>query len=154
MNSILASLLFVSLLVGCNFRNFPAFRRESEREDRLVTEATRKAIAQSPELQELDRLCTKEIPQIQGAKLAKLSQGKSVQMLFYYYSVNLRYELVKNTYVNYFNQAGWRVTDQKDEGWGPKNIEFQNERFKVNLVDMIKGDDPGFALECSRSGSN
>ena len=154
MNPILGGVLVVCLTVGCNFRDIPAFRRERERQSRLATEATRKAIEQSPELQELDRLCTREIPQITGAKLDQLSKGRNVLMLFYYYSVSIRYGQIKEIYSNYFNQAGWRVTGQKDGGWGPSNIEFQNDRYKVNLVDMIDGDDPGFALECSRSGGN
>ncbi|HKY30186.1 MAG TPA: hypothetical protein VJM12_19810 [Pyrinomonadaceae bacterium] len=43
----------------------------------------------------------------------------------YGYRSTLDYPSVKQFYLNYFPQNGWQLTKQKDDGWGPDEIEFR-----------------------------
>lgn len=123
-------------LCSCDPRQLPGFQREAKRQDERITRETQEAIRNSPALQELDRLCTKEIPRPAGFVLEKMSRDFHEQkFLSYGYRSDTDYQTVKNFYLSYFRDHGWHLSEEKDGGWGPSRIEVRSDRYRVTIYD-------------------
>src|SRR6266436_5095862 len=89
-------------LAGCSPSRLPGFSRLAKQEEERETKETEEAIKKSPELQELDHLCTKEIPRPDDFALVKKFNGsQSVIFVGYGYSSQSKYEEVKTFYMKY-----------------------------------------------------
>lgn len=143
-------LLLVSGITAC-IRQLPAFQREAKRQDAIMTRETVEAIKKFPVLQELDKLCTQEIPRPDGFVFTHQSWDfHENRWLVYHYRSKDDYKTVKQFYMTYFAKQGWRITNQKDEGWGPSRIEFGNEKYRVKIEDLTGLDGPSYAVLCEK----
>ena len=123
-------------LCSCDPRQLPGFQQEAKRQDERITRETQEAIRNSPGLQELDRLCTKEIPRLHGFVLGKMSREIHEQKyLSYGDQSDTDYRTVINFYLNYFRNHGWQLSEEKDGGWGPSRIEVRNDHYRVTVYD-------------------
>jgi hypothetical protein len=142
------------LLTGCfNPRNLPVFKRAAEAQERKMVKYTDEAVKVSPVLQELDRLCTKEIPVPAGFRLESRTgthETKNPYLSYHYYS-KADYKAIKSLYENYFSQKGWRVIENRDGGWGPPWLAvFRKETYKVAVQYGGMGDEVNYSLFCQK----
>lgn len=138
-------------LTACDPRQFPGFKQEAKRQEERITRETEEAIQKSPALQELNHLCTEEIPRPEGFVLVNKSRDfNKERFLSYGYHSTLGYESVKRFYLDYFAQHGWQLTKQKDGGWGPSEIEFRKDSYGVTIYDMGAGEGENYGLVCAK----
>jgi hypothetical protein len=136
---------------SCDPRGVPGFKQEAKRQDQRITRETEEAIRKSPALQELNRLCTEEIPRPDGFVLVKKSRDfHDEKFLSYGYHSTLDYQSVKRFYVDYFAQHGWKLNREKDDGWGPSEIEFRKDRYQVTISDVVRGKEINYFAVCER----
>lgn len=92
--------------------DLPGFKQLAKHEEQRIIRETEEAIKKSPALQELNRLCTQEIPRPQGFISANLSRDfHEDRFLSYRYHSDLDYESVKRFNREYFAQQGWKLTE-------------------------------------------
>jgi len=143
------ALIVLVVVSGC-IRQNPLFRKIAEREDAKRIKYTDEAVAKSPELQELDRLCTKQIPLFTGFSPNGRFAGPTTKIeLYYFYRSSATYAQVKTFYVNYFSQNGWTLTRQKEDGWGPSEFEFAKQPHKIIISHGGLGD-ADYAISCEK----
>lgn len=149
---ITATLLAAAVcLTACDPRQLPGFKQVAKREEQRITRETDEAIKKSPVLQELDRLCTEEIPRPDGFVLVNKSRDfHEEKFLSYGYHSTLDYESVKRFYLDYFGKHGWQLTKQKDAGWGPSEIEFRKDGRRVTVYDMGAAQEVNYSLVCAK----
>jgi len=134
---------------GCNPRQLPGFKQEAERQDARVTRETDVAIQKSRAFQELNRLCTEELPRPKSFVLVQKDRSFNGEtFLGYYYQSTDDYESVKRFYKTYFAEHGWVLTKEKDSGWGPKSIEFHNEDHRVT-IEEVPNEETIYAVVCA-----
>ena len=122
----------------------------AEREDARRTKYTDDAIAKSPGLQELDRLCTKQIPIFTGfIPRGRFAGPPEKTSLHYYYRSPAEYSVVKPFYLDYFSQNGWTLTHQKENGWGPDTLEFKKSPYRIIISHGGLGD-ADYAMDCDK----
>jgi hypothetical protein len=145
-------LAFVCLsLAGCNPFRLPGLRQVAKQEEERETKETEEAIRKSPALQELDRLCTQEIPRPDGFVLVKKFNGfHSVIFVGYGYHSGSGYQEVKTFYMKYFTQHGWLLTKQEDGSWGPMSVEFSKDSYKVVVDRLSGGDGLNYDITCEK----
>lgn len=135
---------------SCDPRQLPGFQREAKRQDERISRETQEAIRKSPALQELDRLCAKEIPRPDGFVLEHMSRDFHEQkFLSYSYRSDTDYRKVKNFYLNYFRDHDWQLSEEKDGGWGPSRIEVRNDRYRVTVYDKERRDTGLYSIVCA-----
>lgn len=147
------ALSFVLLAVfyaGCHPANIPGFREVALHEQERITRETEEAITKSPALQEINQLCTKEIPLPAGFKLIKLHRDRAETFLGYGYHSDLNYGEIKTIYREHFLSRGWRLTEEKDRGWGEPFIEFRNEKYKVKIYNFGPGTGINYSFHCEK----
>ncbi|HEV2799788.1 MAG TPA: hypothetical protein VGW12_04780 [Pyrinomonadaceae bacterium] len=149
---ILLAILATSVLylTGCNPRNTPIFRKMAEGQEKRSAEYTEEALKKSPSLQELDRLCTKEIPLFEGfVLLSKSASSHRSTFLSYFYDSGADYRKVKSFYIDYFAKNGWQLTEEKDGGWGQRKVEFRKGNYKI-IVSHGGMENAEYAFDCEK----
>jgi hypothetical protein len=134
-------------LAGC-VRDTALFRKWAEHEDKKLVVYTEEALKKSPDLQELDRICTKEVPTFEGfvLRVKRASPPKSTY-LTYFFDSGADYRKVKSFYLDYFARNGWKLTDEYDGNWGSKSAEFRKGNYRVILYHKGMGD-AEYAFHC------
>jgi hypothetical protein len=135
---LMITMTYALFLVGCfNPRNTPVFRKLAEEEGRKSAKYTEEALQKSPDLQELDRLCTQDVPTYEGFTL-----------ISYFFDSAADYRQVKPFYLDYFARNGWKMTNEYDGDWGSKSVEFRRGYYRVILYHRGMGDaEYGFHCE-------
>jgi hypothetical protein len=142
-------IILAIFLSGC-VRSNPVFRKWAESEDAKRIKQTDDDVAKSFELQELDHLCTKEIPLFAGFVPNGRFAGPTWKTsLSYFYRSPAAYPHVKAFYVNYFSQNGWTLTRQKENTWGPDELEFAKQPYRIIISHGGLGD-ADYALGCDK----
>ena len=140
------------LLAGCvDLRKLPGIKERVKQEDARATRETDEAIKSSPVFQELNRLCTEELPLPDGFNL--VTKDRSIHtgpFLEYGYYSEADYQKVKSFYLDYFTRNGWRVADQKDDGWGPKHLEVRRGSHKVKIYHGGMGKEVNYKVHCGK----
>lgn len=146
---VLNLMVAMACVAACDPRKLPGFKQEARRQDERITRETDEAIMKSPALQELAHLCTKLIPRPEGFVEAHKYKDHEEKLLGYAYRAKTDYSSVKSFYLDYFSQHGWRLTKQKDDGWGPSELEFRNDGHRVTIYD--KGQSDGtYGIVCAK----
>ncbi len=141
--------MFAVFVTGC-VRDNPVFRKFAEREDAKRIKWTDEQVAKSQDLQELNDLCTKTIPLFSGFVLqSRLAGPTNKTSLSYYYRSPAEFARVKSFYVDYFSQSGWTLVRQKENGWGPDELEFAKQPFKIIISHGGLGD-ADYAFGCTK----
>jgi len=131
-------------------RSNPIFRKLAEKEEAKRIKHTDEEVAKSPELQELDGLCTKEIPLFDGfVPNGRFAGPTSTTSLTYFYRSPAAYARVKAFYVSYFSQNGWMLTRQKENSWGPDELEFKKANYRIIISHGGLGD-ADYAMDCDK----
>lgn len=131
-------------------RSNPIFRKLAENEDAKRIKHTDEEVAKSPELQELDHLCTKEIPLFEGfVPNGRFAGPTWTTSLTYFYRSPAAYARVKAFYVSYFSQDGWTLTQQKENSWGPDELEFKKPTYRIIISHGGLGD-ADYAMDCDK----
>jgi hypothetical protein len=95
--AILTVVLVILGFTGCEPRQLPGFKQEAKRQDERITRETEEAIKKSPALQELDHLCTVEIPRPESFVIVNKSRDvHDGKFLSYGYHSQLDYQSVKS----------------------------------------------------------
>lgn len=139
--------------MSCNPMDLPGFKQVAKRQEEYTTKQTEEAIKKSILLQELDRLCTKEVPRPNGfTPVNKYKDLRGERFLGYGYNSPADYQTVRDFYLNYFKQTGWQLTNQKDDGWGVPEIEFSKDRYLVRVYYLGDGE-INYSLHCEKLGT-
>ena len=145
---ILATILTV-LVTGC-IRSNPAFRKLAESEDAKRIKWSDEQIAKSPDLQELDQLCTKTIPLFVGfVPKSRFAGPTGKTSISYYYRSSAEFAQVKSFYSDYFSRNGWMLARQKEDGWGPDELEFAKKPYRIIISHGGLGE-ADYAIDCKR----
>ena len=67
-------IVVITCLTSCSPRQLPGLKQQAKAQEERITRETAEAIRKSPKLQELDRLCTAEVPRPEGFVLVKRSR--------------------------------------------------------------------------------
>jgi hypothetical protein len=147
---LLISLFFI-FLTGCNFKELPIVKDLIVKNREEATKYTEEAIKNSPELQELDKMCS-QIPLPKDFKF--ISKGglddQAISLSTYYYS-ETSYQEAKQLFKDYFNQKGWNLIKEDDSY--PKVIEFKDNTFLVSLQYGGMGSDVNYSIYCEKISS-
>lgn len=113
-----------------------------------ITEQTNEAIKNSPELKQLDKVCT-QIPLLADFQFVQKGGIDDQKIsLSYKYNSETRYEEFWKVLKNYFEQNNWKLVK---EGEGTissiKIIEFTNEKFRVVQHKGMRSVDYGIYCE-------
>lgn len=143
----------ILLFVACSPIKIPVLRERAKKEQERITKETQEAIKSSQKLQELDRLCTKDIPLPPDFVLVKLHRDyKDETFLGYGYHSDVSYQQVKTLYRDYFLQRGWQLAGEKDRTWGYPYIEFINATYRIKIYDFGPGDGVNYSFHCEKLG--
>ena len=143
--------LFTSL-TACNPRNNPLFRKAAKVSDERIAKQTEQALKESPVLQEIDRLCTQQIPLFDGFKLTrKMSWQSRNPFLSYDYVSAADYQKVRTFYKEYFLQNGWQLTKDQDGGWGPPwEARFKKDNYSISITYSGPGEESNYGFFCQK----
>lgn len=146
------SLLAVSLCVAaCNPRELPSIKQLGKREEQRITRETEEAIKRSPVFQEIDRLCTQEIPRPEGfVAVRKYKDLHGETFLGYGYHSKADFNSVKSFYVGYFAHHGWNFTKENKGEWGFPDIQFRNQKYEVIIYDAGQDGEINYFIHCER----
>lgn len=143
-------LISIVLLTQCNPTRLPGLRQIAKRQEERITKETEEAIKRSSKLQELDHLCTQEIPHPVDAILIKRYRDfRGETFLGYGYHSKADYQNVKRFYTDHFADHGWQLTYQKDSGWGPRELEFHKDAYTVKVYEA-GGEPIKYFLHCEK----
>jgi hypothetical protein len=146
---VLALVVVSVCFAACNPRGFPGFKQLAKQQEERITRETEEAIQKSPVLQDLDRLCTQEIPRPVGfVPVNKYKDLGGERFLGYGYQSKADFSSVKSFYVSYFVQHGWSLTKQNDAKWGPSEVAFRNGKYQVIVSDVVRGERINYFLHC------
>ncbi len=147
---VLAVMALIVCTSGCNPREMPGFKQMAKRQEEKTTRETEEAIKKSPALQELDRLCTQEIPRPAGfVPINKYRDLHGERFLGYGYHSPDDYPSVKSFYIKYFSEHGWQLTKQMESSWGQPQIEFRRGPFLARIYDL-GGREIKYSLHCEK----
>ena len=149
---LLAAFLVAAIsLNGCAHpTRWPGLKQVAEKSEAEAVRYTAEALKDSPGLQELDRLCGRELPLYEGFVLrSKLAAAPRYTSLGYTYLSDADYRKVRGFYLDYFRREGWQVVEDKEGGWGPRwSGKFRRGNYKVVIVGGgIVGADYGIDCE-------
>lgn len=151
----IVTVIFVLFILGCNIRNTPIFRKLSEQQERSMRKAAEEMIEKLPVYQELNNLCTKEIPVYESFSLINIhSSWKKNEWLSYYYFSDADWSKVRVFYKDYFSKNGWQYIQDYDTNWGSNKIEVKRESYRVILYNKGLGENANFALHCEKISEN
>jgi hypothetical protein len=149
---ILISLAYLSCLSACNPRDTPIFRKLAKESDERIAKQTERDLKESPVLQEIDRLCTQQIPLFDGFKLTRRMSWQSRNpFLSYSYSSAADYRSVRSFYKDYFNRNAWQMTKDQDGGWGPPwEARFKNNDYSISITYFGSGEESNYSVFCQK----
>lgn len=140
---------------ACNPTRMPGGRQIAKQQEERITRETEEAIKKSPVLQELDHMCTREVPRPdEFVPINKYGDLRRERFLGYGYRSGADYQSVKSFYINYFTQHGWQLTNQKDAGWGQPYVEFSKDNYKVKVYRLTGDDGINYSLYCEKLSSS
>ena len=147
--TILASSL---LLAACKPTNLPGIREIAEQWDKKAEQYTEELIGESPVFQELNHLCTEEIPLFEGFKFVSRNaiQNPKRKFLTYFYFSEAKHHEVKMFYLDYFTKSEWQIIEQEDSGWGSIKLEVKRNNYRVILFHKGLGDKANYAFHCEK----
>jgi hypothetical protein len=149
--ALLGLMIAVGSFSGCNPRGLPGLKQEAKRQEERTTHETEEAIQKSPAFQELNKLCTQEIPQPVGVILTrKYKSLRDERFLGYGYRSPLNYGAITEFYIGNLTERGWQLTKEKDGGWGPSTIELRKGGFEVKISEASSGDTTTYYVHCER----
>lgn len=148
----LLTLLAVTFCVAaCNPREIPGFKQLAKRQEEKTTRETEEAIKRSPIFQDLDRLCTQEIPRPEGfVSINKYKSLHEEKFLGYGYHSQTDFSAVKKFYFAYFAQHGWNFTKEDNGEWGYADIQFRNQKYEVIITDAGQDGEINYFIHCER----
>lgn len=148
---VLSITVLVLVLTACNPRNLPGFRQLSESEERRMRKAAEEKIETSPVFQDLNRLCTQEIPLYESFSLVNFhASWKKPDYLSYFYFSDADWRKVKAFYKDYFAQHGWQLVDEYDTNWGSNKVEVKKDSYRVVLYNKGLGEDANYGFHCQK----
>jgi hypothetical protein len=137
--------------VSCKLTSLPVFREFAEREQQRITQETRRAIAQSQSLREVDNIYTHEVVPPGDFKLVRMSRDfRQETFLVYGYQSTQGWKDVKNYYRNHLTKAGWQLNAERDVSWGDDFMRFQKQSYQVTLYKTSVGSSENYTLVCKR----
>ena len=150
--SVAISISVVALLcVSCKPTSLPVFREFAEREQRRITQDTRRAIAQSQSLREVDDIYKREVVPPGDFKLVRMSRDfRQETYLVYGYQSTQGWKDVKDYYRNYLTKSGWQLNAERDVSWGGDFMKFQKQSYEVTLYKTSVGSSETYTLVCKR----
>jgi hypothetical protein len=143
---LLAAILYCA---GCNPSGLPGIKEYAKRQEEEEAKYTEEVLKESPVMRELDRLCSKEIPLFDGFVLLSKHAyyPRKPVFLTYHYQSEADYQKVKVFYEDYFEKNGWQFTNQKENGWGPDELKFRNDKYQVIISHGDMGN-VDYAFDC------
>jgi hypothetical protein len=148
---LLLTILSVLTLACLNPRNNPIFRKLAKDSDERIVKQTEKDLKESPVLQEIDRLCTQEIPAFEGFRLVRRVSWKSRNpFLSYSYSSNTDFQAVRSFYKDYFSRNGWQLRHDQVGGWGPPwHATWRNKEYSIS-IEFMPGEESNYGFFCQK----
>ena len=144
--------LLVTFKSAClNPRDNPIFRKLARDSDERIAKQTEKDLKESPVLQEIDKLCTQEIPIFEGFRLVSKHSWKSRNpFLSYSYSSSSDFPPVRTLYTDYFSRKGWQLRHDQVGGWGPPwSATWRNKDYSVS-ISYQPWDEAQYGLFCEK----
>ena len=137
--------------VSCKPTRLPVLREFALREQQRITDETRRAIAQSQSLREMDYFYTHEVVPPPDFKLVRMSRDfKGETFLVYGYQSTQPWNDVKNYYRSYLTKAGWQLTEDQNVRWGDDFIRFQKQSYQVKLYKVSIGSGEHYTVICQK----
>ena len=139
------------LCVSCKPTSLPVFREFAEREQQRITQETKRAIAQSQSLREVDDIYTHEVVPPGYFKLVRMSRDfRQETYLVYGYQSNQGWKDVKDHYRNHLTNAGWQLNAERAVSWGDDFMKFQKQSYQVTLYKASVGSSENYTVICKR----
>lgn len=138
---------------GCvNPKELPGFKALVREQEADQTRATEEALKQSPSLQELDRLCRDEVSLPDGfVPVYRSHDQKQKRSLANYYYSKAEYGQVWSFYKDRLTRRGWRLSGEREGGWGSDKLEFERDGYRVTIYRGGMGDGINYSINCTKS---
>jgi hypothetical protein len=144
--------LFLLLSLTACVRNNPLFRRIAKQSDERIAKRTEEELKKSPVLQEIDRLCTQQIPILDGFHLVRrVSWQSDNPFLSYSYNSQADFQTVRTFYKDYFSQNGWQLRHDQVGGWGPPwhATWRRNSDYSIS-IEYMPGEQSNYGIFCEK----
>ncbi len=141
--------LFSLALAGCIPSGTPGIKQLTKKFDEIATKQTDDAIKKSPVLQEVESVC-KQIPLPPDFEIVKKGglNDDGLLVLDYYYTSETKYEPARLLWNTYFADNGWEA--KKEEDSYPRQLEFNNLKYKVSIQYGGMGDRAQYSIACQK----
>jgi hypothetical protein len=145
-NLLIAISMFFAF-AGCNLKELPVVRDQVRKMDEIATAETDKAIENSPELQELDSICT-HIPLNDSFRLyGKRIAPNYPSTLFYSYDSSEDFETASRRFTEHFAGLGWASRQLNAVN---RITEFRSEKFRVTIQYGGIGKNANYSFSCEK----
>lgn len=153
--SLFVAFSLLILISGCHPRNLPGFRQLSEQQERQMRKVADEKIEKQPVFQELNKLCTQEIPIYEGFSLINihLSWNEEKYLTYFYFS-DADWRKVRVFYKDYFAKNSWQIIEDYDTNWGSNKIEVKKDSYRVILYNNGLGEDANYGFHCEKISKN
>jgi hypothetical protein len=151
LRNIFALLLLLSLTGCLSPRNNPVFRRMANASDERIAKQTEEELKKSPILQEINRLCTEQVPIFNGFRqVRRLSWQSENPFLSYSYESSADVQTVRVFYKDYFSRNGWDLRHDQMGGWGPAwHATWRKSGYSIS-IEKTTTDDYVYGLFCQK----
>ena len=131
---------------ACNPRELPVIRDGVRKLDEQTARNTETAIANNPELKDLDEVCN-AIPKNESFVLYSKSIGRNKPLkLFANFQSAEDFEIADKRFSFYFARLGWSSAD--DIGTWHTVREFTNEKYRVTIQCGGMGSNANYGFSC------
>ena len=119
------------------------------------TQFAEEAVEKDKILQELDGLC-KEVPVFEDYSLIGKDAGRNRRFISYFYSspskTKVDYASLRNFYLNYFQQNGWLLTEDRDFASSYVTAEKDKNEIEIYYVtDWGRSWGETYSISCAKS---
>ena len=146
---VLAQIVVASACVNPN--KLPGVSAIAEREAERAHKEADEAIKNSPALQELDTLCSQQVPALGFTRLyRRLDRSGGRLTVSQSYHSDANFATVKQEYKNQLAPAGWRVTVEEDVSRAESRIEFARDGYTMKIYNVPSAKEANYVVYCEK----
>lgn len=138
----LFTIFLIVLTASCSL-----LEKASIKQDEFLMEQAEKAIQNSPQLQEIDKVCKDIKLPANSQFIWKGGLDDEVITITYHYFSNTEFREARSIFIDYFKANQWRLVKETDSIF--QTLEFRNDKYRVNIQYGGMGKRVNYSFNCS-----
>lgn len=138
----LFTIFLIVLTASCSL-----LEKASIKQDEFLMEQAEKAIQNSPQLQEIDKVCKDIKLPANSQFIWKGGLDDEVITITYHYFSNTEFREARSIFIDYFKAHQWRLVKETDSIF--QTLEFRNDKYRVNIQHGGMGKRVNYSFNCS-----